>query len=870
VATDYNLTAVLNFRNKMSAKMQKAIGQVQKFKQNTDKAKNAVEQMANQSSRISRLSNAFHNLGSSVRQSMSTSPVNNLISRLTALAAAVGGVSAAAGFLKQSLGGAMKLEQEQIAIEHFLGLNNAKEQVSQLAQDFIDYLRKNANITPFETDEVIAAGRRAINISTGDVDLAKQLLTIAEDMAALNPGKSIMDAMEALADLKVGETERMKEFGFKISQETLKQLGGGDVEKGAMKLMTTDIAKTFEGGAAKLGKSAAGVISTITGSISSSFTDMGIGAMEKLKPQLQVIADFVNSKTFEDWVGKGADLMTKLAEKVIAFGDYIIKNAPKWIAKVKQFYNQIKPLLPFIKNLVLAIGGLFVVNKVFSTISAGLMLLTNPLAWVVVAIALLATAWQQNWFGMRDHVKAFIEWVKPYIDKGVQFITNTFNRIKEWMSTDGKALLDPIVNNVRNVIDRVRGWMNTEGKAFLTPIVDGIRDTVAGIKPVLKTAWDVVQQLVGFIISKIPEVAPIFMDIFGKVKTVVMTVLPPVFNLIRTIISTIVSVVQTLLPYIVPVFKWVFNTAVTVIKEAVNFIWPIIQNYLIPAFMAIVDAAQKIFQFIQRVFPYIAKIIAFAMSIIIPIVEFAATFIWNTIKTAFTFVLDIVSWAMNTVWNVIKTIWNFISGIFETFLKLITGDFAGAWESFKNTVVETFNAVWELIDEFVQGAIRIGKNFIDNIVEGFLSVWDKLKNTAKKIWDSVTGIFGKKKKAQVEVSAEETDTKTTQTTVTASPPYNPPGSGYASWRSHAGGLDFVPYDGYAARLHRGEAILTPEENRARNRGGNSSAGAGSGGKTEYHFHLNYQGTSNLEADAEALLRIMARKIQQAGGQMAHG
>lgn len=34
--------------------------------------------------------------------------------------------------------------------------------------------------------------------------------------------------------------------------------------------------------------------------------------------------------------------------------------------------------------------------------------------------------------------------------------------------------------------------------------------------------------------------------------------------------------------------------------------------------------------------------------------------------------------------------------------------------------------------------------------------------------------------------------------------------------SHKAGLDYVPYDGYIARLHKGEAVLTEEENRNRN------------------------------------------------------
>lgn len=225
---------------------------------------------------------------------------------------------AGAALAGKAMGQGAMLEQQQISIEHFVGVNNrdqSADQIKQMSQQYMEALRNNANATPFTTNEVIAAGTRAVNVASGNTQQAMSLLKVAEDMAALNPEKSLSDAMEAIADMKVGETERMKEFGFKISQEDIKNAGGVD------NVIENQLKPYFEGGAQKLATSAAGLASTIQGKVSSIVSDTGLKMVEKVKPLLQTAIDFIDKSApaiqaftdkFANGFGKAVDVVNDL------------------------------------------------------------------------------------------------------------------------------------------------------------------------------------------------------------------------------------------------------------------------------------------------------------------------------------------------------------------------------------------------------------------------------------------------------------------------------------------------------------------------------------------------------------------------------
>lgn len=215
------------------------------------------------------------------------------VSPLTMLGAGAG----LYGLGKLTLGAAMEWETQMISMEHWLRGNKA------LAQEVTGWLERLAAATPFEMEDLFPAMTRAVGISEGDIKLAERLVRLAADMAGLTPGKTVRDAMEALADAQMGEFERLKEFQMKMTQEEMKKLGGF---LGFLKAAES----RFAGGAEKLSETALGRLSTITDNIKTLFRAAGMGALEAVKPRLDRIAGYFEQS--EEKVGRWRDALERL------------------------------------------------------------------------------------------------------------------------------------------------------------------------------------------------------------------------------------------------------------------------------------------------------------------------------------------------------------------------------------------------------------------------------------------------------------------------------------------------------------------------------------------------------------------------------
>lgn len=361
-----------------------------------------------------------------------TSAIKKVSSSIKSLAKGVAiPLTVATASVGATIKSGMDLEQQQISMRHFMGVGNKGKSNSELdamSSKYLSELRNNANATPFETGEVISAGTRALQISSGDTKEAMTMVKLAEDMAALNPGKTVSDAMEALADANVGEMERLKEFGLKASS------------KDDPKEVRKQLQELYQGGSEKLATSGAGLLSTITGKLKSTVSDIGLGMLEPLKPVMNDIISFVDSAT----------------PGMLAFGQAITSGLATGISWIKEQMPTLAPIF----------------SSVFTTIQGVVQTVAPIIGQVIQALGPIFS-------GLLSVAQAVFSGIGTAVQIAAPIVSSLISSLSPIFDNVGSALtsMSTIFTNVFN------GIMNIVEKAynFVKPLIDGIGSAVSGI-----------------------------------------------------------------------------------------------------------------------------------------------------------------------------------------------------------------------------------------------------------------------------------------------------------------------------------------------------------------------------------------------------
>lgn len=144
------------------------------------------------------------------------------------------------------------------------------------------------------------------------------------------------------------------------------------------------------------------------------------------------------------------------------------------------------------------------------------------------------------------------------------------------------------------------------------------------------------------------------------------------------------------------------------------------------------------------------------------------------------------------------------------------------------SIVETLLTYFiEHLPDIVEGAMQMGDAVIDGIIDGISAAWDSLVSWFNGLWDNLFG----SRSVNVDVNSSGTD------------------------GSHAGGLDYVPYNNYVANLHRGEMVLTAREAEKYRNGGKT------GGDMVFQISINGMQFTSVSDMAHALANDISHELE---------
>lgn len=378
-----------------------------------------------------------------------------------------------------------------------------------------------------------------------------------------------------------------------------------------------------------------------------------------------------------------------------------------------------------------------------------------------------------------------------------------------------KNIEDPIEQNTAGVSIFGTMWedlgkdavlaMTSYGEAFDETIdtmnqlkevkYDNLSDMFEGLKrnvemlllPLGNALMPILKQVIQLIMDNMPAIEGVINQLSPIITNLFTQLLPPLMELMQSIMPTIFNLLQQLIPFI----SQILETILPVLVELINMLLPPIMQIVEAVLPIIIQLLQPILALLQPLIDLLQPIIDLFMTLLQPLLELINmilppiislfTMIIDTVlpplQAALSIVADVLSGVFKEAFDAIKPVLENIIGVFKNIIDFVrnvfTGNWSAAWENVKN--------IFSNIASGLGNIFKAPINFIIGIINGFISGLNKIK-----IPDWVPGVGGfginipKIPKLKV-------------------------------------GLDYVPEDDFPALLHKGERVLTKEENAQYNR-----------------------------------------------------
>ena len=424
-------------------------------------------------------------------------------------------------------------------------------------------------------------------------------------------------------------------------------------------------------------------------------------------------------------------------------------------------------------------------------------------------------------------------------------IVKAINVVQTEMGITGTTALEAGRTISGSVGSMKSAWTNlvtgfADGSADIGGLIDNLVTTIVGDGTesnlgVIGNVLPAVERALGGIVQLIAGAAPKIIEIFpGLVEQIVPPLITAATDMVNAVIAVVPDLLNTVVDAIVKNAPMLIDSALVLVGELINGVLSQLPQIVKLGLDLIASLANGIAKSLPTLIPTI-------IDVILKIVDTLTSpeQLKNLLDAAFTLVvelayglMDAIPQLVNAINQIVMNIGEFLTNpeniamILKAALQIIVALGTGVLNAvpvFLKNMVTFYGKIFDNFKNTNWG--ELGKNLVDGLLDGLKRAWASITGWFTNAWDNLFGgvgdflggIFGG---GNSKISIDG---------------------------SHRSGLDYVPYDGYIAELHKGERVLTASE------------ASGYGGTSIGNININIDGAKYT--DEQSLASAIALEIQ---------